>query len=1528
MVDYTVVLSTRGFKFEGILQNVDQSTFSHVENLNSANEVSFTVYKKLSENIEPLWNKLNSLKVIYIAELDQFYEVDVNFRDNQNTVCTVTGTSLCECELSQTNLYNFNINNENDANWLEAKNKDEPSYPATVFFDEENPNKSLLHRVLNKASHYKIGHVDSSLTKLQRSFSADGTSIYNFLTGECAEQFKCLFLFKIEKQEDGAYQRIIEAYDLNVVCRTTNQSGDTCNYRGEYSEFYSSTTHDCRCPKCGGTTLQYFGEDTMIYVDAENLTNEVQLITDKDSIKNCFKLEAGDDTMTAQIVGMNPSGSSYIYYFDPELKEDMSQGLQNKLNNYDKDIEYYQKEYPISFSNYTTIINNYNTIVNKYKALYKDYTKKVRVQGNELHSIQVPLIGYANLMNYTYEAIDLALFLESGMMPNVNTPSEQNINASTEKTKLEDAWNNGDLKIVGIANVTKNTANINAETAIKNWAKFFIKTGYVRLEINTKSFPSGTEPSTKKDSMGQTYRYKTWTGTITVINVADENDVVVTKTLTIEINDNQYDFINEKIKKELSTGDNDKNNALFDIIGYNILTSNYTIDSNKVNSFKEALTYYCLNRLVSFNDAFESAINLLIANEQTDSYLKFLYDSYNVKKGLVQNEIDVRNNELHIVTGNIVKDNNGIEEIISNGCQQVLEITQRDIQKRLNLENYLGEYYSEFCSYRRENKYSNSNYISDGLSTSEVFENAEKFMKTAKTELVKAGTPQHTITTTLFNLLKIPEFSSIKNDFKLANWIRVKANNTVYRLRLISYTDNNSDETTLSVTFSDVTIAPGIVNDVQSILSSAQSMATSYGTVMQQAEKGTIANNKVSEWVNDGLNSALVQIKNNVNEEFIVDNLGITGRVYDDTIQDYQDEQLRLTHNILAFTDDKWKTVSLALGKHKYYYYDSNGIMQSDIGYGLSSKFVNSGYVYGSQFIGGSIYSENYVKDTKGTYFNLNKGDFELAGGKIKYNSGTDKMTMRNVTIEWDSSTTPEIMDINGLESQLDGIHNDLNQLDGRIQTYSQINNPSANWTTTTDKSKHIGDLWYNPNTSITQRWNGTKWEKTTDSDLTILAQSKAQIFTATPTTPYYKGDLWVQGSSGDILNCKTTRISGNYNSEDWVKSSKYTDDTAVNNLDTKMTKILAGEYKTTIGEDYIISPHIGGGYLNIANDTYRVIVDPKNLTESNYLIGAFKGDANTSNCIFGINKSGSAYFKGEIQASSGKIGGFDISEKSIYNGCDSLTSTTAGTYIGTDGFKLYKDSTHYFLYNSKNGFELYGGSITTDNGINPEKTVIKNGGIYTYGSKDSKSILVGEIFSVKPTEEETNTYDTWNLSAGIEADAIAFGQRSATDNHIYHNYIINYGKNPNGYTQRHIFYENAMFKARIYSESTMFLDTGKDESGNPYKSLNASGGITCYSINTNGATSFFTSNGTYNSIYANNDIVTEGKVFGDNGIVTKQSVYADTGLYAYNSMVENPGYGKAVLGDTNHNFWIIWNGSRLGMWVDKTFVGFIKLES
>ena len=153
------------------------------------------------------------------------------------------------------------------------------------------------------------------------------------------------------------------------------------------------------------------------------------------------------------------------------------------------------------------------------------------------------------------------------------------------------------------------------------------------------------------------------------------------------------------------------------------------------------------------------------------------------------------------------------------------------------------------------------------------------------------------------------------------------------------------------------------------------------------------------------------------------------------------------------------------------------------------------------------------------------------------------KLTFRDVVIEWENTNTPELdyTDISGLESY-------LIQLDGRIQTYSQESDPSGSWKTTSEQTKHAGDIWVRTSSPTgTYRWNGSKWVIINDSTLVSLAESKAQIFTSTPTVPYYKGDLWVAGSTGDIKHCVTSRTSGNYTASDWSVSSKYTDDTAAN---------------------------------------------------------------------------------------------------------------------------------------------------------------------------------------------------------------------------------------------------------------------------------------------------------------------------------------------------------------------------------------------
>lgn len=184
------------------------------------------------------------------------------------------------------------------------------------------------------------------------------------------------------------------------------------------------------------------------------------------------------------------------------------------------------------------------------------------------------------------------------------------------------------------------------------------------------------------------------------------------------------------------------------------------------------------------------------------------------------------------------------------------------------------------------------------------------------------------------------------------------------------------------------------------------------------------------------------------------------------------------------------------------------------------------------------------------TIFEANNDGFNLANGSFIYNKDEDTLRLKGVTIQWsgdDAANPPEIGNIDGLENYLD-------QLDGRIQTYSQTNDPSETWAKN-DYQSHIGDLWINPDDGITQRWNGSSWEVVTDSELEKLAESKAQIFTVTPTPPYYVGDLWVQGSTGDIKHCITSRSENEeYNVNDWVISSKYTDDTALNNF-------ISGEY-------------------------------------------------------------------------------------------------------------------------------------------------------------------------------------------------------------------------------------------------------------------------------------------------------------------------------------------------------------------------------
>lgn len=123
-------------------------------------------------------------------------------------------------------------------------------------------------------------------------------------------------------------------------------------------------------------------------------------------------------------------------------------------------------------------------------------------------------------------------------------------------------------------------------------------------------------------------------------------------------------------------------------------------------------------------------------------------------------------------------------------------------------------------------------------------------------------------------------------------------------------------------------------------------------------------------------------------------------------------------------------------------------------------------------------------------------------------------------------------------------------------------NYPANQWTTDDLKNAHLGDLCYDENTGYCYRWllaeDGYRWVKITDTEVTKAladaakaqdtADSKRRVFVATPTPPYDVGDIWAQGAAGDIMLCQVAKVAGQgYAASDWVKASKYTDDTKAN---------------------------------------------------------------------------------------------------------------------------------------------------------------------------------------------------------------------------------------------------------------------------------------------------------------------------------------------------------------------------------------------
>lgn len=842
----TFVLSTRsGNKIDQINNITDVRVH---DMMSDCPEISFTVHQTLKNDTCTYWNDIVDFKIVWCKEWDTFFQLLVSLRESDEIIKNVTLKRLAESELSEVLLYNVEINTEADIN-REAYT--EP----TIVYNKDNPAASLLHRILEKVPHYSIKHVDVSLQKIQRTFSFDKKSIRDVLT-EIAEELNCLVVYHSGTDENGKIERAISLYDLESTCYD-------CGYRGEYTGI---------CPKCGSSNIyEGYGEDTTICVSKEDLGEEIELTVDVDSVKNCFKLEAGDDLMTATIANSLPNGTGYLWYikFNDVIKNDMSPELVSKLDAYDELYDYYNHSYESEIP--SDILTQYNSLVDKYASFNEDLSK-----------INIPIVGYSNLMNAYYDTIDMALFLQSGLLPTV----EMSDTSASEQVLLLTSSN---ISPVALSNI-KYVSLATAESAVLSMAKVLVDSRY-QVKVNESSL-SGL----------------LWTGNFTIINYSDDEDTATSSVVTVQLNDDYETFLKQKIDKTINKD----------------ITTSYSGDISSLfklslDDFKKEIKKYCLDSLVSYRDACQGCLDIMVeqgvANNESwagkeNNLYETLYLAYYDKLTALESEIKIREDELHTVIG--TDDSYGLQTYIDSERNKIHDI--------LNLEKYLGtELWLEFIAYRREDTYSNSNYISDGLNNAELFKNAADFIETAEKEIYKSANLQHQITTQLKNILVIEDFKPIVKYFSCGNWIRVKVNNELYKLRLIDYEMDFENLENISVVFSDVKNISTGISDAKSIVEKTQSMTTSYSSTQRQAKQGSDTNSIVNEWFANGLNATHMKIVNGAdNQTQTWDSHGLLFQEYDPITGNYSDTQSKIINSTYAITDDNWKSTKTAIGKFRY----------------------------------------------------------------------------------------------------------------------------------------------------------------------------------------------------------------------------------------------------------------------------------------------------------------------------------------------------------------------------------------------------------------------------------------------------------------------------------------------------------------------------------------------------------------------------------------------------------------------------------
>ena len=270
----------------------------------------------------------------------------------------------------------------------------------------------------------------------------------------------------------------------------------------------------------------------------------------------------------------------------------------------------------------------------------------------------------------------------------------------------------------------------------------------------------------------------------------------------------------------------------------------------------------------------------------------------------------------------------------------------------------------------KEDEFNDSNFfITEYDSEEEIQRITKELMEAASKELKTLCKPSLEFSMTMANLLALPEFEPLFDQFQLGNFIKVGIREDyVKRSRLLEVDMNFDDLSSFDCKFGNLVTTKSEIDKHADLLKNAVTAGKQVAASASAWQKAVDKTNKLEEDIANGLKDAAIAISSASGQAISWDSTGMHFRKYrEGSTTEFEPEEIAIINNAVVATNDSWQTSKSSFGKYT---------IDGEERWGPIAEYVTAQTIEGKFISGGSL----RIGGTGGTFIVNEDGSVEILG--------------------------------------------------------------------------------------------------------------------------------------------------------------------------------------------------------------------------------------------------------------------------------------------------------------------------------------------------------------------------------------------------------------------------------------------------------------------------------------------------------------------------------------------------------------------